>query len=257
MTTPRFDGVTNGATTPPYDDPNDAMSNPTAGGLGDRDGVIRRTADVASSDAQPYADRADHRGDVPSGHRSGVTHDGAIDTARAPVPVDVRGPGNESERPRLVHLDDAGDLKVADGDSDIRGWTVRSSDGQQIGKVKDLVVDTLLMKVRYLEATLQLADGSSAKDRVVLISLKNARLDEKEDDVILLQTAAEARQLPTYARGAVIADADMRQFDADDVDDRRFFGGRRSGLEESSYIAPLSGHPTDFAAGAPPIQRLP
>jgi|GEM_PF-1430623 len=247
MTTPRFDGVT-----PPYDDPNDAMTNPTAGGLGDGDGVIRRSAKVASSDKQPdhaYADRAADRRDVPAGHQSGVTHDGAVDSARPPVPADMRGSSDDVERPRLVHLDDAGDLQVADGDPDIRGWTVRTSDGQRIGKVKDLLVDTQRMKVRYLEATLEHVDGSAAKDRVVLLSIASARLDEKEDAVILVQSAAEARQLPTYARDAVVTDADLRAYDAGEIDDQPFFAGRRSGREESSYISPFSGRPTDVASG--------
>ncbi len=46
----------------------------------------------------------------------------------------------------LVKLSDAGDLRVAEGNEDIRGWEVRGSDGDKVGKVKDLLVDPTQFK---------------------------------------------------------------------------------------------------------------
>ena len=60
---------------------------------------------------------------------------------------------NADEHARFVHLKDSNDLKVADGEPDIRGWDLQTTDGMTIGKVVDLIVDTSLMKVRYIEGS--------------------------------------------------------------------------------------------------------
>ena len=247
------DGAMNSETTPPYDDPNDAMSNPTAGGLGDRNGVIRRTRDLRSADDRPAdasaSNTADGR-DRTARDRNGVVNDGTVRTTPGQRLADRRTPDDAIERPRLMHLDDASDLHVADSDVDIRGWAVRTSDGQQIGTVTDLVVDTRTMKVRYLEAMLRDVDGNSANDHAVLLSITNAHLDATEDVVILNETADSARQLPTYARDAVTRVCVETNTAAGNLDDRRFFGGRRHGREQSGYIASLADHSTEFSSGA-------
>lgn len=55
---------------------------------------------------------------------------------------------------QLARLHELNDFKVADGDPDVRGWPVRTSDGQRAGKVDDLIVDTGAMQVRYLDVEL-------------------------------------------------------------------------------------------------------
>lgn len=102
--------------------------------------------------------------------------------------------------PRLVHLDDMDDFQVADGDPDIRGWDVRTADGEKIGKVKDLVVDTGLMKVRYVEASIDKDVLNASEDRHVLIPIGSARLDDDEDDVYLSSAIIDPRSLPAYDR---------------------------------------------------------
>jgi hypothetical protein len=102
--------------------------------------------------------------------------------------------------PRLVHLDDMSDLQVADGDPDIRGWDVRTADGEKIGTVKDLVVDTSLMKVRYIEAKIDHEALNTTDDRHVLIPIGSARLDDDEDDVYLSSAIVDPRTLPPYDR---------------------------------------------------------
>ena len=182
--------------------------------------------------------------------------------------------GRQHERdvtPRLVHLDDVSDLQVADGDPDIRGWDVRTADGEKIGKVKDLIVDTGLMKVRYIEARIDKEVLNASDDRHVLIPIGSARLDDDEDDVYLSSSIVDPRTLPPYDRNALSREyevslrerfprgtdagtigatgsaplADRRSADDDfygyDLyDDRRFFGTRRRGRESSSYIGPAS-----------------
>lgn len=144
---------------------------------------------------------------------------------------------DERDRPRLVHLKESSDLDVADGDTDIRGWDLRTLDGLKIGTVEDLVVDTSLMRVRYIEGEVMLDDQAQETKRRVLIPIETAHLDEEEDDVIIGLTAADARALPTYD-GELMPDVDANAHYA--FDDRSFFGARRFGREASPYIAPLA-----------------
>ncbi len=158
---------------------------------------------------------------------------------------------DETPRPRLVHLKDASDLDVADGDPDIRGWDLRTLDGEKIGKVEDLVVDTSLMRVRYIEGEVKLDDVAQQTKRRILIPIESARLDEEEDDVIIELSAADTRALPTYD-GERIPDAQPDGLYA--FDDSSFFGARRFGREASPYIAPLAdGDPRRMAR---PDERL-
>jgi hypothetical protein len=114
-----------------------------------------------------------------------------IDDRRPDIDRDRHG--ERDVTPRLVHLDDAGDLQVADGDPDIRGWDVRTADGEKIGKVKDLIVDTGLMKVRYIEASIDKEVLNASDDRHVLIPVGSARLDDDEDDVYLSSSIIDPR----------------------------------------------------------------
>jgi uncharacterized protein (TIGR02271 family) len=43
------------------------------------------------------------------------------------------------------------ELTVADGEPDVRGWTVVDTGGRPLGRVDELIVDTDSMKVRYFE----------------------------------------------------------------------------------------------------------
>lgn len=172
--------------------------------------------------------------------------------------------------PRLVHLDDMSDLKVADGDPDIRGWDVRTADGEKIGKVKDLVLDTGLMKVRYIEAQIDKEAINASDDRRVLIPIGSARLDDDADDVYLSASIIDPRTLPPYDRNTLSREYETslrdrfpgqsgtnpalvpsqqladRRADDDDFyrgelyDDVSFFGTRRRGRESANYIGPAS-----------------
>jgi hypothetical protein len=107
------------------------------------------------------------------------------------------------------------------------------------------------MKVRYLEATLGFADGRSSEARNALISIRTARLDDKQDDVILTMTSDQARQLPTYLHGDKLTTEIQDESEVTAVDDGGFFGGRRQGREQSSYIASYR-RPQDFERDSDP-----
>lgn len=105
-----------------------------------------------------------------------------------------------------VHpLDDLDDLKVAHDDIDPRGWAVYSQDGQKLGEVKDLLVDTAAMQVRYLAVDLDRdvagALGAEGGSRRVLFPVGTARLDDSDDRVFVDTTAAGAAGIPAYTAG--------------------------------------------------------
>lgn len=91
------------------------------------------------------------------------------------------------------------DFKVAEHDIDPRGWSVYSQDGQKLGEVKELLVDTAAMKVRYLEVEL---DGD---ERRVLFPVGTARLDDSDDRVFVSATAASVSGLPAYTSGGAVS----------------------------------------------------
>jgi len=161
---------------------------------------------------------------------------------------------------QLVHFDDLDDFKIADGDPDIRGWDVRGTDGEKIGEVEDLLVDTAAMKVRYIEVRLEKeiakqvamhADrathhipqvGVSADDiltsddrksdpdaaRYVLVPIGVARLDDEEDDVVLSAHAAQMVGIPAYDRGPLTRDRE--------TDIVRSFGAASGGIASSDVM---------------------
>jgi photosynthetic reaction center H subunit len=126
----------------------------------------------------------------------------------------------------LMHLGDLDDVKVAEGAPDVRGWDVTGSDGESLGKVSDLVVDTGAMKVRYLEVTLDkdvakesgrtdapVNAGARTRDdddlepfRHVLVPIGAARLDEDEKEVRLDAAARQVAGIPEYRRGSLTRD---------------------------------------------------
>ncbi|KAA3437066.1 PRC-barrel domain-containing protein [Rufibacter hautae] len=98
------------------------------------------------------------------------------------------------------HLKELGDSRftVAKGDSDIRGWKVSDSSGNNLGKVKDLLCDPEALKVRYLIVDL----GGNVLDlepRDILIPIGLAELHEAEDVVMVPSiTTVQLQALPVY-----------------------------------------------------------
>lgn len=102
----------------------------------------------------------------------------------------------------LSKIDD--DFDVAEGTPDPRGWTVRDASGTDIGKVHDLIVDTVAMRTRYLDIQLDKKALHLDKDRDVLVPVGQARLDDDDDRVILASLAAtRIALLPEYTHGDI------------------------------------------------------
>lgn len=116
----------------------------------------------------------------------------------------------------LKRLDDLDDYKVADGDPDIRGWSVFAADGRRVGEVDSLIVDTQAMQVRYLDLDLDRESLDLTEDRHVLVPISGARLDDDDDGVHLTGlTSEELAAMPPYRHGEPIAAADARDHVAD------------------------------------------
>lgn len=102
---------------------------------------------------------------------------------------------------RVVPLNSLDGWKVADGEPDIRGWEVVSSDGQRVGKVDELLVDTTANKVRYVDV-----DMTDDK-RHVTIPVGYARLDRDDNRVMVDRLGTDQlRALPAYEHGPVTRD---------------------------------------------------
>lgn len=144
---------------------------------------------------------------------------------------------------RILPLDEMDDYEVAEGDPDVRGWDVVASDGQKIGEVERLLVDTVASKVRYLDVELEgdLRGESDADDEArLLIPIGCARLDEENDRVMVENVAAsQVAGFPTYGGGEVTreyevmvlqgfdpeyrASADRDPYEHEHFDEGRFF----------------------------------
>jgi sporulation protein YlmC with PRC-barrel domain len=159
---------------------------------------------------------------------------------------------------RIAPLSELDDFEVAEGYPDIRGWRVASADGEEVGKVHDLLIDVDQMRTRYLDVRLTKQLAASPGDRDVLIPVGTAQVVEGKDVVRVPLTAERVGLLPLYERGRLtrtyelevrrhfslgeaaaaaatgaVAGAATRGFyDDDGYDDRRFFGKRRTRAEE-------------------------
>jgi photosynthetic reaction center H subunit len=159
----------------------------------------------------------------------------------------------------LVHLSDVKDFDIPKGEPDPRGWDVKTADGVKIGKVDDLLVDTGVGRLRYLEVKLKGDIADQADKEYVLIPIGAARLDDDHDDVIISVNQANLVGIPTYDRqqlsrdyerslrtyyelatpsqvSAAEVDVDVDFYAHPQFDERSFFAGRRRGREDRPYF---------------------
>lgn len=105
---------------------------------------------------------------------------------------------------RLVRLEELKGFKVSEGDSDIRGWAVKTPDGRKVGKVEELIVDPAERRVRYMEIKADRKVLGIDDDRHILVPIGAARLDEKGNDVLLERLPAQGLAgVPVWKRGPI------------------------------------------------------
>jgi sporulation protein YlmC with PRC-barrel domain len=164
---------------------------------------------------------------------------------------------------RIAPLSELDDFEVAEGYPDIRGWRVASSDGEEVGKVRDLLIDVDQMRTRYLEVRLTKQLAAAPGDRDVLVPVGTAQVVDGKDVVRVPLSAERFGLLPLYERGRLTrthelevrrhfslgeaaaaaatgaaAGAATRGFyDDEGYDDRRFFGQRRRARADGEVAA--------------------
>ena len=106
-----------------------------------------------------------------------------------------------TNRDRLTALSEMKDYKVSAEDPDVRGWDVVAADGQQVGTVRDLMVDTSQMKAEYLAV-------SSLSGEDLLVPAASAQLDAAGRRVLLTNAAPGERADYTGGRSTTHYDRD-------------------------------------------------
>jgi len=105
-----------------------------------------------------------------------------------------------NENSRLSELSSS-DFTPAKGEPDIRGWLVKDRQGNNLGKVAELLIDSQVGKVRYLVLDLKNNNVQLESNRV-LIPIGLAILDAADDVVKLPQVSVDQlRALPAYEKG--------------------------------------------------------
>lgn len=80
---------------------------------------------------------------------------------------------------RLYPIDELKDYHIASGEPDVRGWSVRTLNGREVGEVEDLLVDPTRGEVVMLEVDL---DRSG---RHVTVPLRSVQVDRTRNCVVV------------------------------------------------------------------------
>ncbi|GGG14579.1 DUF2382 domain-containing protein [Pontibacter amylolyticus] len=109
---------------------------------------------------------------------------------------------NYNDRNRLQELGGS-DFQIAEGEPNIKGWTVKDPQGNTIGEVEELLFDPQSRKVRYIVLDLE-GNFLDLEPRHVLIPIGVAELQDADDDVIIPNiTADQLNALPVYEKGSL------------------------------------------------------
>jgi len=110
---------------------------------------------------------------------------------------------------RLQELDHS-NFEITKGDPDIRGWDVRYRNGERIGSVEELVLDTKAKKVRYMIVDLD-ENELRLEHRKVLIPIGFAELDNGNDDVLIPNVSVDQLcSLPDYNRNSLTHEVERK-----------------------------------------------
>jgi hypothetical protein len=138
---------------------------------------------------------------------------------------------------RLARLSELGKkYQVADGESDIRGWEVRTVSGRMLGTVAELLVDTDAGEVVMLD--IDVGSGS----RHSFAPLRAAMIDRPARVVRLDTGDLQDEELPSLASGGA-AEEDARQFS--DRYERAY--GETGWAADRDYVLPHGNDDVHFA----------
>jgi len=105
-------------------------------------------------------------------------------------------------------MKDLDNYKLVDGEPDIRGWSVFTATGRELGDIQDLLVDTDIGEVVMVDIDLK------RDDRHTLAPIKAAWIDRENRRVVLNTSMFDADdQIPALHRGRAVAEDDsVRHF---------------------------------------------
>lgn len=113
---------------------------------------------------------------------------------------------------RLARLGDLEQFRVASADADPRGWRVETGDGERIGEVDELIIDTVDMQARYLDCDVA-EDKLSLEplDRHILIPIEQSRLDRSKKRVVVDGIfSSDLSRYPVYGGLPLAGDVERR-----------------------------------------------
>jgi sporulation protein YlmC with PRC-barrel domain len=145
---------------------------------------------------------------------------------------------------RIAPLGEVDDFKVAEGYPDVRGWRVHATDGTEVGKVHELLVDLDSLRTRYLDVRLTTEVAAAPEDRDVLVPIGAANIDNDHDIVTIPLTAERVGLLPPFTHTGITREQEYEV--------RRHFTFGRTAAE-SAAVAGAAGAAT--AAGAADASR--
>lgn len=177
--------------------------------------------------------------------------------------------GDTGSDRRLLLLSEMKRFRVSKDDADIRGWDVVTSDKKRIGKVHELVVDTVAMKVRYLDIDVDGSILETKKNSHILVPIAGAQLDDDDNRVYLEQISlTEVTALPPFDHRPITREFESNIagwfkrstapsgsaetddfYEQEQFSDRNFWGRRRAGREDRPYIAEDEQSAAPTAAG--------
>ena len=158
----------------------------------------------------------------------------------------------ESSR-RLVRLGDLKEYRVAKGDTDPRGWDVVTSDGQRVGEVSELLVDTRSLETRYIDCDVDERKlGLESVDRHVLVPVDAARLDRHKKNIVMDGVfAKDIASIPVYSGLPLDESTERSVRQAYRIDDRERVVDPRSGADVRDAVNARREAERFYAARAP------
>ncbi len=122
------------------------------------------------------------------------------------------------------------DYEMADGEPNIKGWSVNDSLGRNVGKVKELLFNPSSRLVRYI-----ILKTDAGANTHVLIPIGFAQLHESDDLVVLESvTADQLTMLPAYT--------DVHVTPATESEIRRILNGMEGSANEDVFDADFYNH---------------
>ena len=148
---------------------------------------------------------------------------------------------------RIAPLGEVDDFKVAEGYPDVRGWRVQATDGTEVGKVHELLVDLDSLRTRYLDVRLTTEVAAAPEDRDVLVPIGAASIDNDHDVITIPLTAERVGLLPPFTHGGITREQEYEV--------RRHFTFGRSAAESAAVAGAAGAANAANAASAADASR--